>query len=112
MPRMVNELTYYPRSRYLSHLRFLIVASTLTMIGFQIATLALQFGAVLASIPHSRSQEYLGYNHAQNYDSGLFTPFEYLDLLSEYTFSTLTHPLFPHYGVRVKKSKFCDETVK
>jgi hypothetical protein len=45
-------------------------------------------------------------------DSGLFTPFEDLNLLSNTQFTTLTHPAFPDYGVRVKKSKFCDGSVE
>ena len=27
-------------------------------------------------------------------------------------FTTLTHPAFPEYGVRIKQSKFCDGTVR
>ncbi|KAG2123830.1 Alpha/Beta hydrolase protein [Suillus clintonianus] len=47
------------------------------------------------------------------YDDGLFTPFEQLGALSEVQFTTLGHPVFPHYSVRIKKSSnFCDGTVK
>ena len=46
------------------------------------------------------------------YDAGLFTPFESLSALSEHEFTSLSHPFFPNYGVRVKKTKFCDGTVK
>jgi hypothetical protein len=42
-------------------------------------------------------------------DVHLFTPFGSLDALSETTFTTLRHPLFPDYAVRIKKSKFCNE---
>ncbi|KAL1692251.1 Alpha/Beta hydrolase protein [Schizophyllum commune] len=45
------------------------------------------------------------------YDAGLFTPFENLSALSETEFTSLSHPFFPNYGVRVKKTKFCDGTV-
>ncbi|KAF8868251.1 Alpha/Beta hydrolase protein [Gymnopilus junonius] len=41
----------------------------------------------------------------------LFTPLEDLSILSESEFTTLGHPAFPQYNVRVKKSNFCDGTV-
>ncbi|KAF8991374.1 serine carboxypeptidase-domain-containing protein [Cyathus striatus] len=47
----------------------------------------------------------------KTYDAGLFTPLESLPPLSEDTFTTLGHPFFPNYNVRVKKSRFCDTTV-
>jgi hypothetical protein len=47
-----------------------------------------------------------------HHDAGLFTPMESLHALSEAEFTTLTHPLFPHYSVRIKKSRFCDQTVE
>ncbi|KAF7340325.1 Carboxypeptidase [Mycena venus] len=46
------------------------------------------------------------------YDEGLFTPMEDMNLLSETDFSVLSHPAFPNYNVRIKKSAFCDDTVK
>jgi hypothetical protein len=46
------------------------------------------------------------------YDEGLFTPLENLNLLSETQFTVLRHPVFPHHGVRIKKSSFCDETAQ
>ena len=46
------------------------------------------------------------------YDEGLFTPLEDLSALSESVFTHMSHPIFPHYGVRIKKTKFCDGTVK
>ena len=47
------------------------------------------------------------------YDDGLFTPVEHLGALSEAQFTTLSHPVFPNYSVRIKKSSdFCDATVK
>ncbi|KAF8991372.1 serine carboxypeptidase [Cyathus striatus] len=45
------------------------------------------------------------------HDADLFTPLESLSLLQEDAFTTLGHPLFPNYNVRVKKSRFCDTTV-
>ncbi|KAF8649503.1 hypothetical protein AX16_005755 [Volvariella volvacea WC 439] len=41
-------------------------------------------------------------------DLGLFTPTESLSAVSEVEYTTLSHPLFPQYNVRVKKSNFCD----
>ncbi|KAJ3532606.1 hypothetical protein NMY22_g7675 [Coprinellus aureogranulatus] len=56
-------------------------------------------------------QEVLNASVGGNYDSGLFTPLEDLHVLSETEFTTLKHPAFPRHGVRIKKTKFCDETV-
>ena len=47
----------------------------------------------------------------QTYDAGLFTPMEDLKVLSASEFTTLNHPLFPDYDVRIKKSDWCDGTV-
>ncbi|KAF7319293.1 Carboxypeptidase [Mycena chlorophos] len=49
---------------------------------------------------------------APQYDDGLFTPLEDLNALSTSEFTTLGHPVFPNYNVRIKKSSFCDPTVK
>ncbi|KAJ6531658.1 serine carboxypeptidase [Mycena vulgaris] len=46
------------------------------------------------------------------YDDGLFTPMEDMNALSENEFTILMHPVFPNYNVRIKKSAFCDDTVK
>lgn len=54
-------------------------------------------------------QEPLSY---QSYDNQLFSPLEDLSLLSASEFTTLGHPLFPDYHVRIKKSDFCDGTVR
>nr|GAT52551.1 predicted protein [Mycena chlorophos] len=40
-----------------------------------------------------------------------FAPLGALNVLSETQFTTLQHPAFPNYGVRVKKSDVCDGTV-
>ena len=44
------------------------------------------------------------------YDAGLFTPLEDLSALSTSEFTTLRHPAFPEYGVRIKQSHFCETT--
>lgn len=41
-----------------------------------------------------------------------FQPVKYLSALNEERFTVLDHPSFPHHKVRVKKSNFCDKTVK
>ncbi|KAI0772248.1 serine carboxypeptidase [Irpex lacteus] len=41
-----------------------------------------------------------------------FTPFKDVHALPTTDFTVLEHPLFPHYGVRIKESNFCDTTVK
>jgi hypothetical protein len=41
-----------------------------------------------------------------------FEPFGSLDALSSSDFTTLGHPAFPRYSVRIKKSNFCDGTVE
>ncbi|KAJ7853322.1 Alpha/Beta hydrolase protein [Mycena olivaceomarginata] len=40
-----------------------------------------------------------------------FAPVGTLNILSECSFTALKHPEFPGYGVRIKKSNFCDEGV-
>lgn len=47
-----------------------------------------------------------------NHDTALFMPFEDLTLLSSNEFTTLKHYVFPKHSVRIKKSDFCDGTVK
>lgn len=49
----------------------------------------------------------------ESYSDGLFTPAEDLSALSTNEFTTLAHPAFPRYSIRMKKSTdFCDTTVK
>ncbi|KAJ7804149.1 Alpha/Beta hydrolase protein [Mycena olivaceomarginata] len=43
-----------------------------------------------------------------NIRNSTFTPVGTLEVLSESAFTTLAHPAFPAYGVRLKKSQFCD----
>ncbi|KAI0784828.1 serine carboxypeptidase [Abortiporus biennis] len=46
------------------------------------------------------------------YDASLFSPYEDLSSLSALEYTTLGHPAFPKYQVRLKQSKeFCDGTV-
>jgi len=52
----------------------------------------------------------LSTHHA--YDNGLFTPMEDLSTLSETDFTAISHPFFPNVGARIKKTRFCNETVK
>ncbi|TFK38771.1 serine carboxypeptidase [Crucibulum laeve] len=91
---------------------------------FSLATLsALVVGAVAAqsyfSVPvdsgarhNSASRKPVSYANYAPYDEGLFNPIEDLSILSETEFTSLTHPVFPNYNVRIKKTSFCDETVK
>ncbi|KAF8168542.1 serine carboxypeptidase [Crassisporium funariophilum] len=72
--------------------------------------LALPFVSSLSQYPPSQIP--LGHGNGDSYDDGLFTPFESFSKLSHSEFTTLVHPFFPHYGVRVKKSQFCDDTVQ
>lgn len=41
-----------------------------------------------------------------------FIPKGTLNALSDKEFTTLRHPAFPSYSVRVKRTRWCDETVK
>lgn len=78
----------------------------------------------LAALSHATSQSVLGFKqsttttanaqspYAVSCDDGLFTPVEHLSALSADSFTTLDHPYFPNYSVRIKKSNFCDATVK
>ncbi|KAF9220866.1 serine carboxypeptidase [Gyrodon lividus] len=51
-------------------------------------------------------------SYAASYNDGLFTPVEQLSALSVNSFTTLSHPIFPNYNVRIKQSdSFCDGTV-
>ncbi|KAH8081981.1 alpha/beta-hydrolase [Cristinia sonorae] len=70
-------------------------------------------GAALALKRASNLQPGLRVNSQfEPYDTGLFAPLEDLKLLSASEFTTLGHPAFPNYNVRIKKSTdFCDGTV-
>jgi len=82
-----------------------------------LATSIHALGPPLASQFSSQSRDGGGYFNGfpslktESYDSGLFSPYGSLSSLAETQYATLGHPLFPRYNVRIKKSKFCDETV-
>ncbi|KAL0955847.1 hypothetical protein HGRIS_002049 [Hohenbuehelia grisea] len=74
------------------------------------------FQGVLASLSpdqhHHAAAE--GTNVLQSfltYNTTLESSIRPLNELSESQFTSFSHPLFPRYSVRVKKSKFCDATV-
>jgi hypothetical protein len=46
------------------------------------------------------------------YEDALFKPLGDTSTLSETEFTRMGHLAFPHYSVRVKKTKFCDGIVK
>ncbi|KAF7367689.1 Carboxypeptidase [Mycena sanguinolenta] len=74
------------------------------------------WGLLLCATLASASQTVLngpfaGIPRVSAYDEGLFTPMEDMNALSETSFSVLSHPVFPNYNVRIKKSSFCDDTV-
>ncbi|KAF5347036.1 hypothetical protein D9758_011625 [Tetrapyrgos nigripes] len=78
--------------------------------------------SVIASVQHPFQTE-SNVNHSESWstsssrnggswsDDGLFTPLESLSVLKTDEFTTMNHPAFPKYGVRIKKSDFCDNTV-
>ncbi|KIP06689.1 hypothetical protein PHLGIDRAFT_128117 [Phlebiopsis gigantea 11061_1 CR5-6] len=74
--------------------------------GFVLLGLAVSSAVGAAQQPFSA-----GANTFASYDAGLFSPMEDLSLLSTSEFTTLNHPFFPSYNVRIKKSDFCDGTV-
>ncbi|KJA20867.1 hypothetical protein HYPSUDRAFT_68192 [Hypholoma sublateritium FD-334 SS-4] len=56
-------------------------------------------------------QKFLG--NQRSYAEDLFTPLEDLSAVSQTGFTTLSHPEFPRYSLRLKESTdFCDNTVK
>lgn len=55
-----------------------------------------------AANPHAQS------TYAAPYGNGLFTPVGDLSTLSMDSFTTIEHPLFPNYSVRIKKMNLCD----
>jgi hypothetical protein len=67
--------------------------------------------ASLAAVSAQASQTVLGASDAFS-DAGLFTAVESLSYLSHDEFTTLRHPHFSKHSVRIKKSDFCDPTVK
>ncbi|KAF9493039.1 serine carboxypeptidase [Pleurotus eryngii] len=59
-----------------------------------------------------RVQEPIFRGSGGHYDSELFNPVEALDALSDKEFSVLGHPAFPNYGVRIRRTRWCDDTVR
>lgn len=74
-----------------------------------VALLGLAASSVVSAIQQPFA---FGGGKFQSYDAGLFSPLEDLGLLSTSEFTTLGHPAFPNYNVRIKKSDFCDGTVR
>lgn len=68
-------------------------------------------GAAVAAQHSFTVQQGVNIAADQLYDAGLFTPLGDLSALSTDVYTTLSHPLFPNYNVRIKKSDFCDGTV-
>lgn len=90
----------------------MLAASLLSLLALTTATTAAQRPLVQQFVDNG--QTYSGIDlpgSDQAYDAGLFTPLEEFSLLSTSEFTTLSHPLFPNYNVRIKKSDFCDGTV-
>ncbi|GJE98978.1 peptidase S10, serine carboxypeptidase [Phanerochaete sordida] len=81
----------------------------LTSIASGVALLALAVSSVVGAVQQPFA---LGGGNFESYDAGLFSPMEDLGLLSTSEFTTLGHPAFPNYNVRIKKSDFCDGTVR
>ena len=59
----------------------------------------------IAYTQETKSQTYLSSTEASAGSN-------HLSALSSDEFSALGHPLFPSHAVRIKQSRFCDETVK
>ena len=82
------------------------------MFGSLFSTVAVLGLAVSAAVDAAQQPFSVGTNAFASYDAGLFRPMEDMELLSTSAFTTLSHPFFPKYNVRIKKSDFCDGTVK
>lgn len=68
---------------------------------------------VVAAFQHpsfGRPQD--AFSSSDPYDALLFTPVEELNVLSTEAFTTLAHPQFPKYNVRIKQSNWCDGSVR
>ena len=80
---------------------------------FALKSLFVAAGLALSLVGGVQTQQLpLGNAKYAPYDAGLFTPVEDLGVLSVTEFTTLAHPAFPKYNVRIKKSDFCDGTVR
>ncbi|KAJ3979316.1 Alpha/Beta hydrolase protein [Lentinula detonsa] len=72
--------------------------------------LALVSGALASQVPLTPALN-VNASASASWDSQFFTPLESLSYVKNSEFSTLNHPFFPKYSVRIKKSDFCDPTV-
>ncbi|KAI0086931.1 serine carboxypeptidase [Irpex rosettiformis] len=75
------------------------------------SALGLLTASFLVVSAHDTQQVFSTFD-SRKHDNGHFTPSGDLHSLSATKFTTLGHPLFPNYGVRIKESRFCDGTVK
>jgi hypothetical protein len=66
------------------------------------------YGAVAQAV--SQSHLILD-NVASQVSFGPVMPMNLSAIVSEQSFTALSHPRFPHHSVRIKKSTFCDPTV-
>ncbi|KAJ6629865.1 Alpha/Beta hydrolase protein [Mycena sp. CBHHK59/15] len=76
--------------------------------GLRIATL---IASLLGAVSTGRASQAAFHGLPSPSTETTFNPAMTLDLLSETSFTKLAHPAFPRYGVRIKKSRFCDESV-
>ncbi|KIK51960.1 hypothetical protein GYMLUDRAFT_50249 [Collybiopsis luxurians FD-317 M1] len=76
-----------------------------------LTTATLVLGVVSSQLPLASSSLNLNTSRQSWINSEFFTPLESLSYVKEAEFSTLKHPFFPRYSVRIKKSSFCDPTV-
>lgn len=85
---------------------------TTTMFSALASSIALLGLAVSSAVGNTQKPFAVGGDRFASYDAGLFSPTEDLGLLSTSDFTTLGHPAFPKYNVRIKKSDFCDGSVR
>jgi hypothetical protein len=75
--------------------------------------LSTTFEKLKASPVGSSLYPYGSYHGDYRLDEGLFTPsVESLNALGSEKFVSLSHPAYPQYNVRIKKSDFCDGGVR
>lgn len=99
---------------------FMIRSSLVIMLGFT-ATLACVTSVLAIYQPPVASRQY-GHLNSNLYDASsqrtlglnanLTSTLHLSSVSSVEQFTTLSHPLYPNHRVRVKKSNFCDPTVK
>ncbi|KAF9527913.1 serine carboxypeptidase [Crepidotus variabilis] len=91
-----------------------ILVATFVCGPFTMAIFRILMGAVLSLTTAVSAISQISLDNAfLSYDDGLFSPVDDLSVLAEDRFTMLSHPSFPHYSVRMKKSSdFCDDSVK